>query len=683
MGVPPITRGLARCIEESTTAAGAPAKPTFESPASETAQPWLRTEAKSRPDFQQLPPGAQTALIKLEAALADFNRLNNASVSMRYEPTTGRFRLLRSEHVTPAQLERVFIEAKITDWFPRLVVSESGAEKELALWANINGVGLPNSPHFISQPHVAAMGRRVINGRDVLAPPRLTPSMLNPVGVRQGEAVVATRGAADFLMTHSIGPCVTVTLFDPVTQKGLLAHADDRGDRSAHLVEIIKATFPEPSRVQARLIGGTDSSNSVKTYETLEAGLRLAGIQVTERNIGASPFRPSAIALDLTTGEVTDATKTGFSFPLIDATTLTTGTRFALTEVKAVALDAVTTAGIALAVPGLFLSASGHIVSRPGQTAPVTSQELGATLTEAAEAMGRGIFPFAVNGISLAQKAAAFEMLSAAIELALDAANFGGNAEQALQTRAAAAPLLLDLAESLNVSQPEQKALFAQLFSRYERATKSEPHPALRAFMVADLERIKHFLPRDVLPSIERLAQEVTPTAPYDDRDHDGVMDNWDHLFTVNTFKAAKASAAELSARKPSVPAAQLNGEALTASVLRIGALAGQRFVAAGFFDGTAADPLFQVSASTESGLHVKVNSQYSHASEALLGSALAYTLGRKHAEQAGLNESDAQASGLSLAARFLERDEASVAAAAWHGLLRHFALPSDLKRPS
>lgn len=337
--------------------------------------------------------------------------------------------------------------------------------------------------------------------------------------------------------------------------------------------------------------------------------------------------------------------------------------------------------GIALAAPGLFLSASGHIVSRPGQAAPVTNQELGATLTEAAEAMAQGIFPFAVQGIPFAQKAAAFEALSKAIDLGLDAANFGGNADQALQTRAAVAPLLLDLAESLDVAQPEQKTLFAHLFARYEDATKNEPHPDLRGFMSADLARIKHFLPSEVLPAIERLTGEVVPTVPYDDRDHDGVMDNWDHLFTVNTFKAAPASVADLSPRKPPVLSAHLNGAALTAAVSRIWDLAGPGAIAAGFYDGTAADPLFQIKTTADSALQVKVNSQYSHAGEALLGCALAYTVGRRLAEQAGLNESDVQASGVSMAAHFLEREGTGVAAAAWRGLLRHFALPSDLKR--
>lgn len=150
--------------------------------------------------------------------------------------------------------------------------------------------------------------------------------------------------------------------------------------------------------------------------------------------------------------------------------------------------------------------------------------------------MGRGLFPFAVKGIPFEQKAAAFTNLSEAIDLGLDPAHFDGNADQALQTRAAAAPLLLDLAESLDVTQPEQKALFAQLFARYEQATKSEPHPDLRAFMSADLARIKNYLPSEAGPAIDRLASEVAPASPIDDRDGDGVLDNWDHLFTVNAF---------------------------------------------------------------------------------------------------------------------------------------------------
>lgn len=346
--------------------------------------------------------------------------------------------------------------------------------------------------------------------------------------------------------------------------------------------------------------------------------------------------------------------------------------------------------GIALAA-GLFLSPTGHIVWRARQAAPLTNQELGAALTDAAEAMGRGMFPFAKQGIPFGQKALAFENLSKAIDLGLDAANFNGNAAQAMQTRAAAAPLLLDLAESLKVSNPAERALFQRLFERYVQATKAEPHADLRAFMSADLARIKAFLPPHAHPDIDALAAEIVPPAGNGDLDHDGVMDNWDHLFTVNAFKVAPVLEHGLHPHRPPVPGSQLNAQALTASVFSVGEMLARRGVpseqaprqlfSAGFYDGNDDDPLFQLKEVHRedggSAWQVKMNSQFAHASEPVLEAALGYTLGRELAVKSGLTESEARASGLLMAAKILESISPVEGAAVWKTVLSHFGLPA------
>lgn len=163
---------------------------------------------------------------------------------------------------------------------------------------------------------------------------------------------------------------------------------------------------------------------------------------------------------------------------------------------------------------GLFLSASGNFVSRAGQDKAITAPELGETLTRVAQLLEEGTNVFRSPGVTLGQKEAALTALAEAFTTGADASKFGGNKEQALQTRASAAPLLLDLAQSLDPSKPAEKALLGRVVAEYQKALDSEPHGQLRSFMLFDLDRAKGALPLELRPTIDGLMREVAPLAP-------------------------------------------------------------------------------------------------------------------------------------------------------------------------
>lgn len=180
----------------------------------------------------------------------------------------------------------------------------------------------------------------------------------------------------------------------------------------------------------------------------------------------------------------------------------------------------------ARAVPlaeGLFLSASGNFVSHAGQDKPLTAPELGETLTRVAQLLEGGTNVFKTAGVTLAQKEAALTALADAFTTGADVSKFAGNKDQALQTRASAAPLLLDLAQSLDPSKPAEKALLGRAFEQYKKALETEPHGQLRTFLLFDLDRAKGALPLDFRPEIDGLMREVAPlTPPYEEWFKDG-----------------------------------------------------------------------------------------------------------------------------------------------------------------
>ncbi len=596
-----------------------------------------------------------------------------------------------------------------------------------------------------------------------------------------------------------------------------------------------------------------------------------------------TPTRPTTTPATTTPATPAPANRPGWAGPTGNVTPVTDN--FATTPkggaAKSVKLGA-----------ELYLSPSGNFVSRAGQDKPLTPVEMGDTLTRAAQQAEVGVNVFARPELTLPQKQAALDALLASFTTGKDPSKFAGNADQALQTRASAAPLILDLARSLDPSKAPQKALQDKVLAGYLKAMDGEPHGQLRNFMLFDLDRAKGQLPGAMRPTIDGLMREVAPLAPpyeewfkngntnfkldyyvgdsfwdeelnsyaaegfkrtdnpdgtvsmtkhlererqlndgttqkfvtdvelkmhngpqgmFDhmndpsvagvvysghanygrevpshlggapamsgakaffalqcggkgvhnalvekfpdlqvvssknssygyqdrktlmntidgiagrlpwsqistknassnvdnyyfpsdtlisrraqDRDHDGVADSWDRVLTVNPFHPQAAIDAQLTPKDPLKPVEQLDGRALTGSVLRFWRMAGynewamplkdQGLVGAGFFAGKKTDPIFKVeSKGGEDGkpvLEVKVNSQYSHASEEVLGAALHYELGRQMASKAGLSASDAKAAGLLMAAEALNVDTGDHNDETWSALLKFNGLPANI----
>jgi hypothetical protein len=191
-----------------------------------------------------------------------------------------------------------------------------------------------------------------------------------------------------------------------------------------------------------------------------------------------------------------------------------------------------------------------------------------------------------------------------------------------------------------------------------------------------------YYFPSDTL--ISRRAQ---------DRDHDGNVDAWDRVLNVNPFHPEAEIAAQLTPKSPGRRADELDGRAVTGAMLRFWRMAGysewakdwenQGVLTKGFYDGKKTDPLFRTTeVSGEDGqkvLQVQVNSQYAHASEEVLGAAMHYELGRMAAKRGGLNDGDAKAAGLLMAAKALDIDTAYNDEDAWKVLLKYAALPAGI----
>lgn len=170
---------------------------------------------------------------------------------------------------------------------------------------------------------------------------------------------------------------------------------------------------------------------------------------------------------------------------------------------------------------GLFLSKTGNLVREAGLDRPRSAVELGDGLFRAAMLAEDGQNIFASPKITLEQKGLALASLVAAFNSAnadLPAAGGFQRREQALQVRACAAPLILDLAGTLSAAKPAEAELQRRALDQYLKLLESEKHGLARNFMIFDLDRSKAALPADVRPLVAGLMNEVAPSKPfYDD----------------------------------------------------------------------------------------------------------------------------------------------------------------------
>lgn len=164
----------------------------------------------------------------------------------------------------------------------------------------------------------------------------------------------------------------------------------------------------------------------------------------------------------------------------------------------------------------IFLSPTGELLSGASSRPAKTVVQQGETIYRASQlANARNLF--ADPAITLEQKSGALLSLAAAFNGAnptLGLPNGFTTRDQALQVRAAAAPLILDIARSLDPARPAEKALQQKAIGEYLKLLDTEPHGLARTFMIYDLQRAKPGLPAEFRPRIDELMNEVAPLAP-------------------------------------------------------------------------------------------------------------------------------------------------------------------------
>lgn len=533
---------------------------------------------------------------------------------------------------------------------------------------------------------------------------------------------------------------------------------------------------------------------------------------------------------------------------------------------------------------GVLISATGHFVLKAGADRAADIRELGDALFRAGQIAEEGDNPFQRPGIDVAQKTTLLTELIGAFNAGLEAMplNVGfENPDQALQIRSSAAPLILDLAESLDLAKPGEAELRKAAVSQYFKLLEKETHGLNRDFMIYDLERSKASLPEDVRPVVDALMAEVGQTTPpygewfangndtlvvdyhvgsdfweseleyftqagfaredgpngavkmkktfvengvetkveldmhngkdaifkrmrdprvhvvvysghasygrnvtnalrdgapqagakaffglhcgggkgvhnalrgqypdlhivqsrnssyahqdrttflnalrgfarredwktigdynrrtnsnnyyyptdtlyrkaAEDRDKDGKLDLWDRVVNYNAFAPKAEIRDQLTSRDPGVPSDRLDGRAFSGAVQRLIRLAGynewaqdlenQGVVARGFYDGGAADPIFEQRGVDQDKVEIRLNRHYAHAGEETLGAVLHYRMGRSWAEDAGLAPRDQKLVGLLLASKCLYVDDSNLDGDIWSELLEFEKLPAAIR---
>jgi hypothetical protein len=145
-------------------------------------------------------------------------------------------------------------------------------------------------------------GKRIFNGVETDEfMPTLEGKMETPAWASQGETVISDALHNDYLATFGLASCIAVVLYDPKSHTAMLSHIDDETK-----IDSFRTQARTMTKAIATLIGG--DRTTVAMFENLKAELSSLGIPVQQTFIGGNKHRPTAIALNLKSGEVVDAT---------------------------------------------------------------------------------------------------------------------------------------------------------------------------------------------------------------------------------------------------------------------------------------------------------------------------------------------------------------------------------------
>lgn len=119
--------------------------------------------------------------------------------------------------------------------------------------------------------------------------------------VLQRQAIIAERGNCRWLFTTGAGPCAVLTLYDPISKRGAIAHIDSMTTKEsiAIFAQKFSDAIGDKTKIQARMISG-ESLTAYQTYQALVS----AGLQsnLIEADLDVRGERTDSIALDLETG---------------------------------------------------------------------------------------------------------------------------------------------------------------------------------------------------------------------------------------------------------------------------------------------------------------------------------------------------------------------------------------------
>lgn len=253
------------------------------------------TSGKERVIINGFGTSGQETADRLVSAVRAYNDGSKGGLEVTYSEKEKRFTIENSRDLSDGVLAQLLSGIEATGWYPVAAGRDDNGNAKVALTGRN-----PRRP-----PEV---GKRIVDGAEVVGGPRSTPRMTRAEWVPQGGAVEAVRGTRDFLATLGLEGCIGLTLFNEKSGTGVLAHFD-RAEKVNGLESALRRLSVREGGFKAHVVGGDESDPSDKTFAAVMAMLQKHNVSVAETNIGEHSSRPSAIALDLTTGEVTDASR--------------------------------------------------------------------------------------------------------------------------------------------------------------------------------------------------------------------------------------------------------------------------------------------------------------------------------------------------------------------------------------
>ena len=156
---------------------------------------------------------------------------------------------------------------------------------------------------------------KIVNGEHVVGYQRETilPPIEEVQSVVQGTyAVAGGETGKRYLETGQVSPCVVVTLYEPSTKKGVMAHFDSRSKVLFALRDMRKEFGEGDHGLEMRIVGGyIEEKSSAEIVKEIQGVSASRQIPIVEQDVLKSGLERSdvSVALDTMTGELFDLPK--------------------------------------------------------------------------------------------------------------------------------------------------------------------------------------------------------------------------------------------------------------------------------------------------------------------------------------------------------------------------------------